>query len=256
VFLLIDPQCDFHPSGSLAIPTAASDASRIRDILSLSPSPFTSLYVTLDSHHLHDIAHPVYWVDSEGNHPPPFTLITAEDVKAGKWRTSVSSDQSWGLLYTSALASQGSFTLCIWPPHCLMGTSGHSVHPLINEGITAWLGNNRGKEVRWVMKGMNRYTEMYSCMRAEVEIPDDPETLFNEGLMEELNAFPLMYVAGQARSHCVNFSVRDILPRFKGTVKVLRDGMSDVEGFEEAGREFLEWVVKEGGVVEECKNVK
>ena len=137
-----------------------------------------------------------------------------------------------------------------------MGTSGHSVHPLINEGITAWLGNNRGKEVRWVMKGMNRYTEMYSCMRAEVEIPDDPETLFNEGLMEELNAFPLMYVAGQARSHCVNFSVRDILPRFKGTVKVLRDGMSDVEGFEEAGREFLEWVVKEGGVVEECKNVK
>lgn len=97
---------------------------------------------------------------------------------------------------------------------------------------------------------------MYSCMRAEVEIPGDPATSFNEGLMEELNEYEEIYVGGQARSHCVNFSVRDILPEFKGIVKVLKDGCSDVPGFEEEGTKFLEWVEDNGGEVVECGDVR
>lgn len=43
------------------------------------------MYVTLDSHHKYDVAHPGYWVDGEGNNPSPFTLINYEDVVEGKW---------------------------------------------------------------------------------------------------------------------------------------------------------------------------
>ncbi|GMI24601.1 hypothetical protein TrRE_jg203 [Triparma retinervis] len=254
--LLIDPQVDFHPSGSLGIPSASKDANRLRSLLELHPSPFQKLFITLDSHHLLDIAHPGYWVDKNGSNPPPFTLITHADVSSGAWSPSDPSDRTWSLSYTSSLESAGRFTLCIWPVHCLVGSPGHAVDALVLSGVNAWLSGGAGREVRWVLKGQNRRTEMYSCMRAEVTVEGDPSTGFNEKLMEEIDDVDTLYVGGQARSHCVNFSVRDILPRFKGKLKVLGDGCSDVPGFEEAGREFVEWVKENGGEVVQCKDVK
>ena len=102
---------------------------------SRSPSPFSALYVTLDSHHKYDIAHPGYWKVAETGEPPaPFTLITDEDVRAGKYIPSNVSNLAWAQSYTTSLAAKGSFILCIWPEHCLMGSAGHNVHPNIYAG--------------------------------------------------------------------------------------------------------------------------
>ena len=55
-------------------------------------------------------------------------------------------------------------------------------------------------------------------------------------------AYDKLYVAGQAQSHCVNFTVRDISANYKkeqSLINVLEDCMSNVPGFDEAGSKFI-----------------
>ena len=59
---------------------------------------------------------------------------------------------------------------------------------------------------QWVHKGQNTLTEMYSVLKAEVPITES--TSFNKELMQSLLLSDRLYVAGQALSHCVNFTVR------------------------------------------------
>ena len=50
--LIIDPQNDFHPGGSLQILTALSDSERVADLLQKYGDEITDIIVTLDSHHV------------------------------------------------------------------------------------------------------------------------------------------------------------------------------------------------------------
>ena len=56
--LVIDPQVDFHPGGSLAIPTANEDAKRTADFIRKHINEIDEVYVTLDTHQHFHIAHP------------------------------------------------------------------------------------------------------------------------------------------------------------------------------------------------------
>ena len=84
--LLVDVQKDFHPGGSLAIPTAGEDAERIAKLIRDHASKIDRVVATMDSHQKLHIAHPGFWRSGEtGEHPNPFTLISSSDVAAGKW---------------------------------------------------------------------------------------------------------------------------------------------------------------------------
>jgi len=48
--LVIDQQADFHPGGSLAIPTANEDAQRIAAFIRKHSAKLQQLVLTLDSH--------------------------------------------------------------------------------------------------------------------------------------------------------------------------------------------------------------
>ncbi len=78
--LIIDPQVDFcDPMGALSVPGAATNRTRLAPKLD-------AIHVTLDSHHFGDIAHPIFWKDSAGNHPAPFTHVSPHDSPAlGPW---------------------------------------------------------------------------------------------------------------------------------------------------------------------------
>ena len=84
--LLVDVQNDFHPGGSLAIPTADEDAQRIADFIQKHTKNLTRIVETLDTHHELHIAHSGFWVDQNGNHPNPFTTISSSDVEKGIWK--------------------------------------------------------------------------------------------------------------------------------------------------------------------------
>merc|ERR1712072_578062 len=104
------------------------------------------------------------------------------------------------------------------------------------------------RSVTWVLKGQNNRTEMYSALKAEVELPDDPATQLNTRLVYELQSSRKVVCCGQAKSHCVNYTVRDLVDVWPndrvGDIVVLKDGCSSVPGFEKAGSTFEEDMIK------------
>ncbi|WP_395144930.1 hypothetical protein [Armatimonas sp.] len=110
--LIIDPQEDFcNPrSGALFVASAEADISRIAALV--QRVEFAAIHVTLDTHHLIDIAHPLWWRDPSGTPPPPFTII--RDLE--HWHAADPAHQERSVAYVAALARNGRYPLCIWPP--------------------------------------------------------------------------------------------------------------------------------------------
>lgn len=240
VLLIIDPQNDFHPGGSLAIATADADSKRISEFIRDKMHEIDEIVVTLDSHQRMHIAHGIFWVDLQGKHPTPFTTISAKDIELGKWKTAVPQYQEAALNYAHKLEQGGRFKICIWPEHCIIGTPGHNVTKPMMDMINKW-AEAKLKEVQWITKGQNIFTEMYSALRAEVPT-EDPRTMWNLGLIDFLKEHTNVIVCGQALSHCVNFTVRDLMDNYTEgyeEVTIMSDGSSPVPGFETSGQEFL-----------------
>ena len=239
--VIIDPQRDFHEGGSLGVGGAKEDAARVAAILGEHGGEISSVHVTLDTHHRTHIAHGLFWTNADGEEPAPFTLITADDVKGGTWTPKDAALLEHAVDYCEKLEAAGRFTLCIWPEHCIIGSVGHTVEPSIYEAISGWISATK-KRVNYVMKGMNTLTEMYSALKADVPVEGDPGTAMNEAFVEDLAGHDRILFCGQAMSHCVNFTVRDLVearPDLAPRICVLRDGASAVTGFEDQAAQFL-----------------
>ena len=52
ILLLVDPQVDFHPGGSLAVFGADADSDRIADLIRSKIFEIDEIIITLDSHHV------------------------------------------------------------------------------------------------------------------------------------------------------------------------------------------------------------
>jgi nicotinamidase-related amidase len=241
--LIIDPQNDFCdiPNAALPVPGAGQDAERLAQMLIRLNDRIDDIHVTLDTHQLVDIAHPVFWVNGAGEHPAPFTQITVDDVGQGLWRTRHPALQPRALEYVQALRDNSRYTLTIWPPHCLVGTWGHNVVEPVAAALQHW--EQGFARVDYVTKGHNPWTEHYSAVQADVPDPADPTTLLNTRLIETLEQADLVALSGQALSHCVANTVRDIADHFGdagiGKLVLIEDTSSPVPGFDDLGRRFV-----------------
>ncbi len=241
--LIIDPQRDFcDPAGALSVAGADQDMIRLAGMLTRLGSRTSKIHVTLDSHHLVHIAHPIFWVDPARQHPAPFTIISAEDVEAGRWAAADPAAQQRAAAYVSALEKHGRYPLCIWPPHCLLGSRGHAVQPVLFEALMNW--EEQYHIVDYVEKGSNVYTEHYSAIKADVPDLDDPSTQTNTRLVAALASADVIAVAGEASSHCVANTVRDLADSFGddrlvSKIVLLQDAVSPVGGFGEYQDRFL-----------------
>ncbi len=230
--LIIDPQNDFcNPNGSLYVPGAEEDAKRLAAMVLRMKDKLDDIHVTLDSHRKVDISHPVWWKDSSGAHPGPFTLITAADVEAGRWVTAVPSFHGRSLQYLRGLEAAARYPHTIWPEHCLIGDEGHNIVPELAAAIHEW--EMRFAQADFVTKGSNPWTEHFSAVRAEVPDPEDPTTQVNTGLIQTLEEADLVLLAGEAETHCVLNTVADIAdcftdPRYIQKLVWLTDGTSPV----------------------------
>lgn len=230
--LIIDTQFDFcHPEGSLYVPGAAKDVERIALLIANHGEKINQIFVTLDTHKVLDIAHPLFWADPNGNTVAPFTLITAQAVKAGKWTPRYA--QEYVLSYLEQLEKDGEFKHFIWPEHCLIGSQGAALDNTILDAILAWT-HRTGTDYKVVTKGINPLTEHFGIFRAQVPIPEDKNTELDQKLITELQSFDEIIIVGEARSHCVATSIKQILvyaPALIPKIKVLTDCMSDVTGW-------------------------
>jgi nicotinamidase/pyrazinamidase len=229
--LVIDPQIDFcRMDGALFVNGATEDMLRLATMIDRIGPKLQMIHATLDSHHLVDIAHPIFWANSKGEHPQPFTIITADDVANGIWFATIPSFRKRAEEYVKALAANGRYPLCIWPPHCLIGSLGYAVLPELFEAFRKWEAGFR--MVDYVTKGSNYWTEHYSAVQADVPDPSDPGTQLNMGLIQTLQDADEILLGGEARSHCLANTVTDIANNFgEENIKkmvLLEDATSDV----------------------------
>lgn len=264
--LLIDPQNDFcdipadaHPanplvqggriSPALPVPGANDDMMRVAALIDRIGSKLYDIHVTMDSHNPIDIAHPAWWRNDKGDSPAPFTLISAADVRNGVWRARNQLAQAHSLRYVESLEANARYVLIIWPEHCLIGQWGHNVHSSVANSLNNW-ARSRMEVVDYVTKGSNATTEHYSAVQAEVPDSNDPSTMLNSRLIKTLSEADIILVAGEALSHCVASTVRDIANNFgEENIKklvLLTDCSSSVGGFENLGTQFVDDMKRRG----------
>ncbi len=241
--LVIDPQNDFcRKDGSLSVPGADSDMDRLARMVDRLGDKLSEVHVTLDSHRSVDISHPVWFRDSDGKHPDPFSVITAADLSTGKWTTTLPSAWDRTHKYLLALEATGRYPHVIWPEHCLIGSEGHNVDRRLFDALQGWA--SRFALVDYVTKGSNPWTEHFSAVQAEVPDPGDPSTQVNTGLIRTLETADVILLAGEASSHCLANTVRDIAANFAdpktiSKLLLLTDATSPVPGFENYADQFL-----------------
>ncbi|MFD2932251.1 cysteine hydrolase family protein [Spirosoma flavum] len=230
-FLIIDTQFDFcHPEGALFVPGAEHDVERIATLIRQHAHQIDHIVVTLDTHHVLDIAHPLFWHDAAGNHPKPFTRITGEDVDTERWIPRFSPKKA--ISYIHDLEADGQFAHFIWPEHCLIGSRGAALHDTLLNALKEWSGQ-RDLDYVAVQKGLYPLSEHFGIFRAQVPDLSVPETQLNSGLIADLARFDTIYLMGEAKSHCVANSLKQMLdfaPELVSKVVIVADCMSDVTG--------------------------
>jgi nicotinamidase/pyrazinamidase len=250
--LIVDPQNSFcDPKGELYVSNAEHDMSRLAEFIKENGDFLDRITVTLDSHNRMNIAHPVWWLDREGKHPEPFTVISAEDLREGRYTTVRPEDYNWSLSYLEKTVPH-----VVWPLHCLTGTWGHEVFGPLNQALQNWAETHVNLD--FTFKGTSRYTEHFSVIRPSVEVPDDPATRTNLMLIKTLNQADRVFVAGEASSHCVADTVRDLVeaePALVSKIVLMTDTMSPVTGFEDRAKDFFESMASQGLTLSDTASV-
>ena len=238
--LAIDLQNDFTtPSGSLYVNGATDDVKRIAAFIQKNEQKIDYVALSLDSHQPIHIAHQAYWKDKDGNNPPLFSVITAEDVKSGKWIPQYNKDLA--IVYLEQLAEKGE-VCTIWPMHCILGTAGWALDKAITDSLIQWSIENN-KSYGLFYKGYTQTTEHYSIFRAAVEWEDSPETQLNGMLLSILNIYDEVVLVGEAADYCVANSLNDILDESEELVRkmvVLTDCMSWINPDNERAKAIFE----------------
>lgn len=256
--VIIDPQVDFcSPTGALSVKGADKDMERLAGMVKRLKRKIDDIHITLDSHHLVHIAHPIFWRDSAGKNPNPFTIISADDVRKGVWTTTKPGLFTRAKAYVETLEKNARYPLCIWPPHCLIGSAGQAVYPVLYEAVMDWCRDFAA--VDFVTKGSNILTEHYSAIVADVPDANDPSTQINVNFLNTINEADLVLLTGEARSHCLANTGRDACNYFSDDSLVkklvlLEDATSDVTGFEKLGEQFVKEMVVRGMQVTTTKD--
>lgn len=264
--LIIDPQNDFcdlpaaylptplpHLAAitpALPVPGAHADMLRLAELIKQGEQGLSGISITLDTHQVLDIAHPGFWqqADADGSAVAPFTTITAAQVRAGQYQPRQqhqphqTGDLSRVLAYLDALETHGRYTLMVWPMHCAIGSWGHNVHADVYAACKNWQ-TRMVRNVNFVRKGENPWTEHYSAIQAEVPDAKAPETQLNRPLLDLLTQQERIYIAGEAGSHCVKATTEHIIANIGAQhiskLVLLTDCISPVTGFENAQQAFI-----------------
>ena len=64
---------------------AVDDNRRVCQFIYRNLDSITQICPTMDTHQAIQIFHGIFLVNDQGEHPPPYTLISAEDIEQGVW---------------------------------------------------------------------------------------------------------------------------------------------------------------------------
>jgi nicotinamidase-related amidase len=225
---------------------AVDDNRRLCAFIYRNLDAITRIHVTMDTHQAMQIFHATYLVDDRGRRPAPYTTVSVEDVESGRWRIDPLVARSLGiepeeaaahlLHYVRTLEAGEKYRLTVWPYHAMLGGIGHALVPAVEEAIF-FHGLARSSHADFQVKGRNPFTEHYSILGPEVTSGPGGSRLAskNAALIDTLLDYDAVVIAGQAKSHCVAWTVADLLdelherdPRLAGKFYLLEDCTSPV----------------------------
>jgi nicotinamidase-related amidase len=211
---------------------AVDDNRRLAEFIYRNLGSLTHISATMDTHNAVQIFHPLFFVNAAGEHPAPYTDIHAADLESGKWQFnsglapqfSIAPEygQKMMLHYAKSLEEKGKYALTIWPYHAMLGGIGHALVSAIEEAIF-FHSVVRLAQPGFEIKGDKPFTENYSVIGPEVLIGPQGETLGarNPKFIKKLNEYDMLLIAGQAKSHCVAWTVSDLLDDIRATDSAL-----------------------------------
>ncbi len=202
---------------------AVEDNVRLCEFIYRNLGTITQVFPTMDTHTAMQIFHPAFWVNNRGENPPPFTLIQLSDIQKGVWSVNPAVAASianghYSLLaqhvshYAKKLSEGGKYALTIWPYHGMLGGIGHALVSAMEEAVF-FHNLARSSQTGFEIKGGNALTENYSVLKPEVlEGPGGISIAQrNTEFIKKLLSFDYVVIAGQAKSHCVAWTIADLL---------------------------------------------
>ncbi len=213
---------------------AVDDNRRLREFIYRNLNVINDICPTMDTHQAIQIFHSIFLVNNQGEHPEPYTLITPEDIEQGAWRfnpelsSSLDIDETYGQEYlrhyTRTLREGGKYDLTIWPYHAMLGGIGHALVSAVEEAIF-FHSIARYNQPDFQVKGGNPFTENYSVLKPEVLEDAVGEQIAekNVGFIRKLLDFDAVVIAGQAKSHCLAWTIDDLLSEIRVSDKNLAD---------------------------------
>jgi nicotinamidase-related amidase len=203
---------------------AIEDSVRLCKFIYRNLSVITQICPTMDTHKAMQIFHEIFFVNDAGEHPVPLaTMISTEDIKKGKWKLNpavaqvvqggnYAALQQYVLHYVEQLEKAKRYQLTIWPYHAMLGGIGHALVGSIEEALF-FHNIARQSQTGFEIKGLNALSENYSILRPEVLTGPHNEGIAqkNGNFIKQLLAFDKLIIAGQAKSHCVAWTIADLL---------------------------------------------
>ncbi len=225
---------------------AVEDNRRLCQFIYHNLGSISEIIPTMDSHTAMQVFHPIFWINDLGQHPEPATMISLAEVKQGTWQVNLDLADGLGidiqqlkqhaLHYVQKLSLEGKYPLTIWPYHSMLGGIGHALVSSVEEAIF-FHSIARKSPTNFELKGDNPLTENYSVLSPEVLVTTNGRAIAqkNSSLIKKLLDFEMLIIAGQAKSHCVAWTVENLLAEIKQLdsslakkVYLLEDCMSPV----------------------------
>jgi len=238
LLICIDVQQDFMDNGALGVPGANDDVVRLTQFIYNNMNDISRIVASIDTHSPHQIFHPCWWIDENGNNPAPFTAITLADLDSGKWKPIIKPKESRE--YVEGLERDGKKVLVVWTYHCIQGTTGCALDNQFSNMMYFHSVAKKSVPQRLV-KGFDPLSEMYGIVKPEF----DKKNYINIDFLNALEKYDKIIIAGEAQSHCVGESIKQILDYYQGKTEVtkkvyiLEDCMSNIPGFEQATEDMF-----------------
>jgi nicotinamidase-related amidase len=124
--------------------------------------------------------------------------------------------------YAAELEERGKYALTIWPYHAMLGGIGHALVSAVEEAVF-FHSMTRLTEPTFEVKGDRPFTEHYSVIGPEVTRGPKGEILgrHNDTFIKSLQTCDMLIIAGQAKSHCVAWTISDLLDDIAATAPSL-----------------------------------
>ena len=206
---------------------AVEDNRRLCEFIYRNLGAITTIVASMDTHRAMQVFHPVYLVDENGEHPAPLTLVSHEDILKGRWRFNAAIAPSLGISpqdgqlqlihYTKQLKESGKYDLTIWPYHAMLGGVGHALVSAFEEAVF-FHTIARNTQASLILKGEYATTESYSAIGPEVLVGPAGEAIASkdDSFLRTVMDHDLVFIAGEAKSHCVASTVSDLLEQIRG----------------------------------------